>query len=86
MHNGHIESRIKAVEQVQATVLIHLTTWLRSPSRENRLRLDASLVAMEDELDRLLCPAKLVRRESSLRTPDIPPPIRGRGRPKTVVG
>ena len=86
MHDGRIQSRIKTVEQSQQTVLIHLSTWLRSPSRENRLRLDGSLERMEVEIDRLLCPSKLIRRDSSLRTPDVPPPIRGRGRPKTVVG
>ena len=57
--NHSIEARINAVAQAQATVLIHLGTWLRSPSKENRQRLDESLMACDDTIDQLLCPHKL---------------------------
>lgn len=63
MGNASVESRMNAVAQAQATVLIHLGTWLRDPSKDNRVRLDQSMAECEDVLDRLLCPFRLTKRD-----------------------
>jgi hypothetical protein len=67
MHPATIESRINAVQQAQSTVLIHLGTWLRNPSKDNRQRLDDSLIACDDVVDRLLCPNNLTKATMAAR-------------------
>jgi hypothetical protein len=67
MHPATIESRISAVQQAQSVVLIHLATWLRSPSKENRQRLDDSLIACDDVIDRYMCPTQLTKANMAAR-------------------
>ncbi len=53
------DARLAAVELAQATVMIHLRTWARNPTRETRQRLEEALIACDDAVDRLLCPQRL---------------------------
>jgi len=54
--NTYIESRVNAVAQAQSTILIHLATHLRSPSKETRDRLEQSLIEVDQLLDTVLLP------------------------------
>jgi hypothetical protein len=61
MWDKAIENKVAAMAQAQATVLIHLGTWLRSPSRETRSRLEESLMVCDDTIDVMLRPERLSR-------------------------
>ena len=78
-----IEAKVAAVAMAQNTVLIHLGTWMRSPSRESRQRLEESMTICEDTIDKLLCPFRLDR--DNLSAIAEAPNMKNRGRPRKRV-
>ena len=77
------EDRVSAVRQLQEKVCAALLGWLKQPSRESRMRLEASLVDVDDCIDRFLCPRSLsvVNLSRNVDTPHRAKP----GRPRKVV-
>jgi hypothetical protein len=43
-----VDEKLAAVKQANETLEIHLATWLRSPSRESRERLDRTMIEHDD--------------------------------------
>ena len=76
-----VDTRVAAIEAAQNVVLASLTDWLRSPSKETRLKLEASLMDCDDALDRMLGPRGVFSRTSPRRKPTGRPP----GRPPNKV-